>query len=50
MNSAAILAKENIELRAANAHKSRKNQQSNHYIAHGLILMSPCLQSDSDAP
>jgi hypothetical protein len=40
MNSATILAKENIELRAANAHKSRKSQQSNHYIAHGGALQA----------
>jgi hypothetical protein len=40
MHSATILAKENIELRAANALRSRKSQQSNHYIAHGGALQA----------
>jgi hypothetical protein len=40
MNSATILARENIELRAANAHKTRKAQQSNQYIAHGGVLQA----------
>jgi hypothetical protein len=40
MNSAAILAKENIELRAANARKTSKEQQSRHYISHGGALQA----------